>query len=87
MMGFPPDRREAILSVLREFPRYIVDVQPDDVPAHTAFYLLGVPALWFVNDYGKVPIHTAQDSIDLMRPDELAFSANVVAAVVDHLAS
>ncbi len=87
VMGFPTDQNEAVLSVLREFSRYIVDVRPDTEPPRTSFHLLGVPALWFVNDYGKVPIHTAQDTIDLMRPDELAFSAEVVAAVVEHLAS
>jgi hypothetical protein len=34
-----------------------------------------------------VPIHTAQDTIGLMNPDELAFSAEVIAAVVDHVSS
>ena len=87
VMGFPTDQNEALLSVLREFARYIVDVRPDAEPPRTAFHLLGVPALWFVNDYGKVPIHTAQDTIDLMRPDELAFSAEVIAAAVEHLTS
>ncbi len=41
----------------------------------------------FVNDYGKLPIHTAQDTIDLMSPDELALNAQIIAAVVDHLSS
>lgn len=87
VMGFPADRKEAVLGVLQKFARYIVDVRPDAEPPRTAFRLPGVPALWFVNDYGKVPIHTAQDTIELMKPDELAFSAQVVAAVVNHLAS
>ncbi len=87
VMGFPSDRKEGVLGVLRRFPRYVVDVRPDTEPPHTAFDLVGVPALAFVNDYGKVPIHTAQDTIDLMRPDELGFSAEVIAAVVEHLTS
>ena len=87
VMGFPTDQNEAIVGVLREFARYIVDVRPDTEPPRTCFHLLGVPALWFVNDYGKVPIHTAQDTIDLMRSDELAFSAEAIAAAVEHLTS
>lgn len=87
VMGFPPAQKEALLDVLRAFPRYMVDARPDAEPAKTSIALLGVPALWFVNDYTRVPIHTAQDTIDLMRPDELVYSADVVAAVVDHLSS
>ena len=84
-MGWPPQQKEGVLSVLRQSTHYIVDVRPDTEPPRTAFHLAGVPALWFVNDYGKLPIHTAQDTMDLMSPDELAFSAAVIAAVVDHL--
>ena len=84
-MGFPIDRGEAVLSVLRGFERYLVDVRSDTEPARTCFHLSGLPALWFVNDYGKLPIHTAQDTIDLVSPDELAYSAEAIAAVVAHL--
>jgi hypothetical protein len=62
-----------------------VDVRPETEAPRTAFSLPGVSVLAFVNDYGKLPIHTAQDTIDLMNPDELAFSAQVIATVVDRL--
>ena len=38
-----------------------------------------------MNDYGKVPIHAAEDTIDLLSPDELAFSTEVIASVLDYL--
>jgi aminopeptidase YwaD len=85
VMGWTGRRKEGLLEVFRRFPRYIVEVGPDDEPAHTAFHLPGIPAVWFVNDYGKVPIHTAQDTIDLLSPGELAFSTEVIAAVLDYL--
>ena len=50
-------------------------------------HLPGVPALTFVNDFERILIHTARDTIDLMSPDELAFSAEVIAAAVAHLSS
>ena len=34
---------------------------------------------------GNIPIYTAHDTIDRVNPEELAFMAEVVAAVVDHL--
>ena len=58
-----------------------------DEPVLISQKLPGVPVLAFVNDYGKLPIHKAQDTMDLMSPDELAYSAQVIAAVVDHLSS
>ena len=34
-----------------------------------------------------LPIHTAQDTIELVRPDGLAYCADVAAAAIQHLAS
>ncbi len=87
MMGWSAPQSKDILDVLQQFPRCIVDVRPETEAPRTAFNLPGVPVLAFVNDYGKLPIHTAQDTIDLMSSDEMAFSAQVIAAVVDHLSS
>ncbi|MBI1926536.1 M28 family peptidase [Candidatus Poribacteria bacterium] len=87
VMGWSAPQRQGILDVLQPFPRFIVDVRPETEAPRTALHLPGVPVLAFVNDYGKLPIHTAQDTIDLMSPDEMGFSAQVIAAVVDHLCS
>ena len=87
VMGWSASQKESVLGVLQQFPRYIANVRPETEAPRTAFSLPGVPVLAFVNDYGKLPIHTAQDTIDLMSPDELAFSAQVIAAVVDHLSA
>ncbi len=87
VMGWSGARRKGLLEVLQQFPRCLQDVRPEPEAPRTAFNLPGVPVLAFVNDYGKIPIHTAQDTIELMSPDELAYTAQVVAAVVDHLSS
>jgi aminopeptidase YwaD len=87
VMGLSPLQREGILDVLRQFPRYNVDLRPETEAPHTSLNLRGVPALWFVNDYWKLPIHTEQDTIDLLSPDELAFCAEVTAATVQYLAA
>ncbi len=87
VMGWSDPQRKGLLDVLQQFPRCIVDIRPETEAPRTAFSLPGVPVLAFVNDYGKLPIHTAQDTIDLMSPDELAFSAQVIAAVAGHLSS
>lgn len=87
VMGWSKPQREGIMGVLQQFPRCMADVRPETEAPRTAFSLPGVPVLAFVNDYGKLPIHTAQDTMDLMSPDELAFSVQVIAAVVDHLSS
>jgi aminopeptidase-like protein len=87
VMGWSPDQRKEILPVLQQFPRYIVDVRPETEAPRTAFSLPGVSVLAFVNDYGKLPIHTAQDNINLMNPNELSFSAQVIATVVEQLSS
>jgi hypothetical protein len=77
VMGRSGPQRNGILGVLQQFPRCTVDVRLEAEAPHTALNLPGVPVLAFVNDYGRLPVHTAQDSIDLMSPDELAFSAEV----------
>ena len=83
--GWTPEQKDGILGVARRFPRLIIDDRPPRVPG--AFHLPDVPAVTFVNDFESIPIHTAQDTIDLLSPDEMAFAARVIAAVVDHLAS
>jgi len=83
--GWPAERKEDILNVLRRFPRYIVADRPGT--AGGAFNLPGVPALAFVNSWESIPIHTAQDTIELVSADELAFATQVIAAVVQHLTS
>ena len=87
VMGWSAQQSKGILDLLQQFPRCIVDVRPETEAPRTAFNLPGVPVLAFVNDYGKLPIHTAQDTIKLMNPDEMAFSAQVIAAAVAHLSS
>lgn len=87
VMGWSNYQRKEILDVFQQFPLYMVNVRPETEAPHTAFNLPGVPVLAFVNDYGKLPIHTAQDTIDLMNPGELAFSAKVIATIVDYLSS
>ncbi|MGH2369110.1 MAG: M28 family metallopeptidase [Chloroflexota bacterium] len=88
LIGWPPGRRESLLEVLRRFPAYTVDDQSDKPDARpTAFHLPGVPALAFVDDYRFLPIHTVQDTIDLMSPDGLALAAEVMGAVVEHLSA
>jgi hypothetical protein len=86
-MGWSDVRRKGLLDVLQQFPRCLRDVRPEKESPRTAFNLPGVPVLAFVNDFAKLPIHTARDTIELMSSDELVFTAQVVAAVVDHLSS
>jgi hypothetical protein len=65
-----------------------VDDQSDLPSARpTAFNLPGVPAAAFVDDYRFLPIHTPEDTIDLMSREGLAFATEVIAAVVAHLSS
>jgi len=85
LSGWPTGAREDIVAVLRRFPRYVIDDSPETMAKHTAFHLPGVPALWFVDDYPKLPIHTAQDTIELVDRDGLVFAAEVAAAATRHL--
>ena len=87
VMGWSGVQRTGILSALQPFSRLVVDVRPEAEAPHTAFNLPGVPVLAFVNDFGKLPIHTAQDTIDLMSAEELAYNVDAIAAVVDYLSS
>lgn len=87
VMGWSASQQEGILSVLKQFPRCIADVRPETEVPRTALNLPGVPVMAFVNDYGKLPIHTAQDTIDLMNPEEMAHNAQIIAAVVEHLSA
>lgn len=86
-MGWSGAQRTGILEALRPFSRMVVDVRPEEEAPRTAFNLPGAPVLAFVNDFGKLPIHTAQDTIDLMSAEELAYNVDAIAAVVDHLSS
>jgi len=85
--GLGRERTEAVLEALRGYPRYNVEVPPDTDPVRTALDLPGVPAVAFVNDYSQAPIHTAQDTIDLMASGELALTAEAVATVIRCLSS
>ena len=87
VMGWSAAQRKSISEALDQFPRFVVDVRPEDEPPRTALHLPGAPVVTFVNDYGKLPIHTAQDTIDLMSADELAYTTNAIAAAVDRLSS
>jgi len=87
VMGWSASQREGVLGVLQQFPRCIADVRPETEVPRTALNLPGVPVMAFVNDYGKLPIHTAQDTIDLMSPEEIAYNAQIIAAVVEHLSA
>jgi Iap family predicted aminopeptidase len=86
LMGFGTPQRKDILGVLGQYPRCEVILRPEAETPHTPFDLTGVPIAWFVNDYPRVPIHTVQDSIDLLSPEEMAFAADVAAAVLHRLA-
>jgi aminopeptidase YwaD len=87
VMGWSASRRTGILDALQPFLRLLVDVRPETEAPRTALNLPGAPVLAFVNDYGKLPIHTAQDTIELMSADELAYNANAIAAAVDYLSA
>ena len=86
VMGFGASQRRSILRVLGQYPRCEASLRAESETPDTPFDLTGLPVVWFVNDYPKVPIHTAQDSIDLLSPEEMAFTAEVAAAVLQYLA-
>ena len=85
--GWPPRQREGILSILRRVPRLSVNVRPDTEPPHTGLDLVGVPALVFVDNWSSIPIHTAQDTLEMLAPDGLAAATDTMAAVVRYLTS
>ncbi len=85
--GWPPRQKEGILSVLWRAARLDLTVRPDSEPPRTGLGLVGVPALTFVNAFSTIPIHTAQDTIDLLCPDELAAATELMAGVVRYLTS
>ena len=86
LIGWPSDRREGVLEVFRRFPAYEVNDQSDQPDARpTAFNVPGAPAAAFIDDYRFLPIHTVQDTIDLMSRDGLAFATEVIAALLAHL--
>ncbi len=85
VMGWPPEQKADVMRVLRAFPRCVSDDHIEMGSDHVPFYLHGVPAIAFIGEYHTVPIHTDADTMDLMSPDELAFTAEVAAALVGHL--
>ena len=85
--GWPPRLKEGILAVLRRFARVGVDIRPETQPPRTGLGLTGVPSLGFTNNWSSIPIHTAQDTFDLLSPQELAFMTDVMAGVVRYLTS
>jgi Peptidase family M28 len=90
VLGWPTARqreKEEVLGILRPYPNCVVDDRSEQPSARTAFHLPGVPALAFLDDYSRLPIHTAQDTIALMRPEALAAAAEVVAATLSSLLS
>lgn len=88
MVGWPPVERRGLLDLLRGFPDYQVDDQ-SDLPAArpAAFHLPGLPAVLLVDDYRFLPIHTPEDTINLMSRDGLALAGEVMAAIVGRLSS
>src|SRR6185437_16256567 len=83
VLGWPEARqheKEGVLDVVRSYPNCVVVDRSGQPSARTAFHLPGVPTLAFLDDYPRLPIHTAQDTIGLMRPEALAAVAEVVAA-------
>ena len=87
LMGFPTVLRQGLLGVLAGFPRCGVELRPETETSGTPFSLTGLPTVWFVNDYPKLPIHTAQDRIGLLSPEEMAYAAATAGAVLEHLTS
>jgi Iap family predicted aminopeptidase len=89
--AWPParsqEKRAEILGFLRGLSGCVVDDRSDDSSATTAFHLPGVPSIVFIDEYSRLPIHTAQDTIDLMRPDAFAHATEAIATTIQHLLS
>jgi Iap family predicted aminopeptidase len=86
VMGWHPARAAEVMKVLAQFPDCVADQQPRLGSDHVPFYIHHVPAILFGGTRRGMPIHTNADTIDLMGRDELALAAEVMGAVVQHLA-
>jgi aminopeptidase YwaD len=87
LMGWTGYQKEGLFAILRRFPRCIADDKVELGSDHVPFYQNGIPAALFTGEAARVFIHTAQDTIALMSLDELAFSTEVIAALLQHLSS
>lgn len=85
LMGFPADQQQGLLGLLAGFPRCEAELRSETETSGTPFSLTGLPTLWFVNDYPKLPIHTPQDCLELLSPGEMAYAAEMAGAVLEHL--
>lgn len=86
LMGWAPGPKAELRRVFGRYPRYVVSEAPIGGSDHVPFHLNGVPVVAFMNEWSKVPIHSPADSLELMDAGELAYSTDVVAAVLRHLA-
>lgn len=86
VMGWHVAQAEELLRLLGRFPGCTADRKPALGSDHVPFYVHNIPAILFGSDSRGLPIHTDADTIDLMGRDELAFTAEVMAALVRHLA-
>jgi aminopeptidase YwaD len=87
LMGFPAGLHQGLQGVLAGFGRCGVELRPESETPGTPFNLTGLPTVWFVNDYPRIPIHTCQDSLDLLSPEEMAYAVEMAGAVLGHLLS
>jgi len=88
VLGWPKSRhhdKEGVLNVLRRYRYCVVNDRSEQPSARTAFHLPGVPTLAFLDDFPRLPIHSSQDTIDLMHPEALAAAAEVVSAALSCL--
>ncbi|MCK4282907.1 MAG: M28 family peptidase [Candidatus Brocadiae bacterium] len=86
VMGWHPARTEQILRLLGRFPGCTADERQALGSDHVPFYVHNIPAILFGSAGRRIPIHSAADTIDLMGADELAAAADVMGAVIKHLA-
>jgi aminopeptidase YwaD len=83
--GRPLAMKAALLEVLQGISGCVLNDRSEDPGVRTAFYLPGVPSIAFNDDYSRLPIHTAQDTIDLMRPEALVHATASAVATIQHL--
>ena len=81
------EEKARVLKVLERFPTYVVDDRSENPLATTAFTLPGVPSLAFNDDYPRLPIHKATDTMALMIPEDFALAARAAAETVWELTS